>query len=373
MSRYRTALECLMGVPATDGNEVRILRDGDEAFPAMLDAIRTAEATVDMHTFGHWNGAIGAELTDLLVERARAGVRVRVLLDAFGARHIERDLIECVARAGADVHWFRPLTWRVTQATHRGHRKVLVCDNRVAFSGGIGISDRWCEYRDTAVRVRGPAVNGLKGAFLNNWAETRQPLFDKDIDPFPEHEPAGSSAVQVVRGDAETGWGDLSTLVRAFVGLARSRLRISTSYFVPDADVVRLLCDAAQRGVSVEVLLPGGPVGTRLAQLATEASCARLLAGGVRVWSYPGGLRNSAMVADGAMASVGAMDFNSRSLTLNDEVNVVVFDPEVVRVVDAHIEQDIDRAARIETDEWAQRGLVRRAAGVVPGFLARHL
>lgn len=380
--RYRTALECLVGVPATDGNDVAVLRNGDAAFPAMLDAVGAAEATVDLHTFGHWGGTVGARFTDLLVQRARAGVRVRVLLDRLGARSMERDLIARMARAGVDVQWFRPLTnWRLTQSTHRGHRRLLVCDNRLAFAGGIGVSDRWLgdarspgEWRDTAVQVRGPAVNGLKGAFLNNWAETHRPLFDKEVDPFPEQEPAGPCAVQVVRGDAETGWGDLSTLVRALVGLAGQRLRISSSYFVPDDETLHLLCSAADRGVHIQLLLPGPNAASRVAQLATEASCERLIAGGIEVWSYRGAvLRNNVILADGTVASIGAVNFNARSLTLNDEVNVVLIDPEAAGLVDAQFDDDLGHAVRVEQGPWSRRGLARRMAAAVPGYFARHL
>ena len=381
-TRYRTAMECLLGVPATEGNQVDVLRNGDEAFPAMLDAVRSASSTVDVHTFGHWNGTVGADLTDALVDRAGAGVRVRVLLDAFGTRHMDRSLPARLSDAGALVEWFRPLSnWRITQSTHRGHRKLLVCDNRVAFTGGIGIGDHWrgdaadpTQWRDTNVRVQGPAVNGLQGAFLNNWAETRQPLYDEHVDPFPDQPHLGPSPVQVVRGDAETGWGDISTLIRSFVGLARRRLRISASYFVPDAEAMALLCAAAGRGVTVELLRPGPHVNSRTSQLASDAQCRRLLEGGVRIWAYqPTVLQAKVMTVDGVMASVGAANFNSRSLTLDDEVNVVVFDPDVVGTLDAHFDDDLTVAEPLDLEQWRHRSVGRRTAEAVPGLLARHL
>ena len=382
VTRYRVAFECLLGVPATEGNQVDVLRNGDEAFPAMLDAIRSASSTVDLTTFGHWEGTVGREFTDALVDRARAGVRVRVLLDAYGTRHLDRALIGRLSDAGAMVEWFRPLSnWRITQSTHRGHRKLLVCDNRLAFTGGIGIGDRWrgdaaepTQWRDTGVRVQGPAVNGLRGAFLNNWAETRRPLYDEGVDPFPEQPQPGSSAVQVVRGEAETGWGDLSTLVRAVVGLARRRLRISASYFVPDANARALLCAAAERGVSVELIRPGPYMSSQLSKLVSDAQCRHLLEGGVHIWSYqPTVLQAKVMTVDGVMASVGTATFNSRSLTLDDEVNVVMFDPDVVRTLDAHLDDDLARSEPVELEEWRRRSFGRRSAEAVPGFLARHL
>lgn len=214
---HRRALECLLGIPGTEGNRVDVLRNGDEAFPAMLETVRRARRTIDLQTFAHWSGEIGQEFAASLRERARAGVRVRVLLDSLGARHVDRRAVDAMASAGVEVEWFRPLTnWRVTQSSHRGHRKMLVCDGEFAFTGGLGIADHWRgdarhpgEWRDTNVAVRGPAVNGLRAAFVNNWAETGRPLFDEEIDPLPVQPLAGPSWVQVVRGEAETGWGDI--------------------------------------------------------------------------------------------------------------------------------------------------------------------
>ena len=378
---HRRALETLVGVPATDGNRVEILRNGDRALPAMLAAVRAASRTVDLLTFGHWSGAVGEEFADALAERARAGVRVRVLLDALGAGGIDRDLVGRVRSAGAHVEWFRPLTnWRVTQTSHRGHRKLLICDGEVAFTGGVGLADAWggdargpSEWRDTEVEVRGPAVNGLVGAFVNNWAETGGQLFEEGVDRFPCQEPAGRSCVQVVRGDAETGWGDISTLARALLGLARHRVRISAGYFVPDDGAFELMAQAVGRGVAVEVLRPGGH-GKRLSRLASEAQYDRLLQAGVRVWAFqPTEFLAKTITVDGAVASLGPVNFNSRSLTLDDEVNVVVLDPGVVEVVDAHFEADLDRAEAVDPARWSGRDLAQRAREAMPGFFARRL
>ena len=378
---HRRALETLVGVPATDGNRVEILRNGDRALPAMLAAVRAASRTVDLLTFGHWSGAVGEEFADALAERARAGVRVRVLLDALGAGGIDRDLVGRVRSTAAHVEWLRPLTnWRVTQTSHRGHRKLLICDGEVAFTGGVGMADAWggdargpSEWRDTEVEVRGPAVNGLVGAFVNNWAETGGPLFEEGVDRFPCQEPAGRSCVQVVRGDAETGWGDISTLARALLGLARHRVRISAGYFVPDDGALELMAQAVGRGVAVEVLRPGGH-GKRLSRLASEAQYDRLLQAGVRVWAFqPTEFLAKTITVDGAVASLGPVNFNSRSLTLDDEVNVVVLDPGVVEVVDAHFEADLDRAEAVDPARWSGRDLAQRAREAMPGFFARRL
>ena len=378
----RRALECLLGVPVTDGNHVDVLRNGAEAFPAMLQAVEEAAATIDFQGYGHWSGSVGEDLARALAGRAAAGLRVRVLLDAFGTRHIERRLLEVMADAGVEVVWFRPLTnWRVTQSTHRGHRRILVCDADVAFTGGMGIADDWdgdaqdrSRRRDTALRLRGPAVNGLKGAFVNNWAETARPLFDENVDRFPLPERAGDSSVQVVAGDAETGWGDISTLARVLVGLARQRVRITADYFVPDVNTLKALCDAAQRGVTVDIMRPAPPGGKRLSGLASQAHYEPLLRAGARVWSFlPTALDTKVITVDGLVAAVGPVNFNSRSLTLNDEVNVVVLDRDVVAVLDGHFDHDLTRSVPVELDQWARRNRAHKVEEATVGFFARHL
>ena len=378
---FRRSLEGLLGIPATEGNQVDVLRNGDRIFPAMFAAIEAATSTVDFLTFVYWEGSIGEELADLLTARARAGVRVRVILDAFGAFSMNRAVVERMTAAGAQVEWFRPVNkLKFWEANHRSHRKVLICDEEVAFTGGIGIADEWRgdartskEWRDTHFRVRGPAVDGLRAAFVQNWAETGRPLFDEAVDRFPVQPAAGPSTVQVVRGAAKTGWSDVATLVRALLALARERVRITTAYFVPDEATCRLLAETARRGISVDVLLPGPHVDKRFVQLASESQYAGLLKAGVRLWSYQVSMLHAkVMTVDGAVASVGSANFTNRSLLLDDEVNLVVHDPAVVRVLDADFDDDVARAAPVDPDDWLDRGLAQKAKEAVAGLGGRH-
>ena len=200
----RRGLEGIMGVPATEGNAVEVLRNGDQIFPAMLDAIAGAQRTVDFLTFVYWRCEIGRQFAERLSERARAGVRVRVLLDGWGAHSIEPTLLTRMQDAGAQVQWFRPLArFQAHKANRRTHRKVLVVDEQVAFTGGVGIADEWTgdarderEWRDTHFRIRGPAVDGLRGAFLSNWVEADDALFEAGIDRFPDQPQPGSTVIQ---------------------------------------------------------------------------------------------------------------------------------------------------------------------------------
>lgn len=380
--RYRRALESLLGVPATEGNRIDVLRNGDEIFPAVMEAIRSARRTVDFLTFVYWEGSIGEEVAEALGERAREGVRVRVLLDAVGSSTMDTNLLDDMNRAGCLVDRFRPVNkLKVWENDHRTHRKVLICDEEVAFTGGVGIADEWrghargpSEWRDTHFRVRGPAVDGLRAAFLQNWGEAGRPLFDEGVDRFPEQPQDGPSIVQVVRGESVAHWSDITTLMRSLLCLARRRIRITTAYFVPDDGTSDLLCAAAGRGVDVEVLLPGPHIDKRFVQLASEAQYAGLLEAGVKLWTYqPTMLHAKVMTVDGLVANIGSANFDSRSLVLDDEVNLVVLDPALVGELDRHFDEDLTESEPVEAGDWRDRTLVQRAKEKVAGLVDEHL
>jgi cardiolipin synthase A/B len=369
LSTLRRGLEGVMGIPATEGNAVDVLRNGDEIFPAMLEAIHGARRTVDFLTFVYWRGQVGVRFADELSERARQGVRVRVLLDAWGAQQIEKPLLEQMSSAGVHVHWFRPLL-RIQshKANHRTHRKVLIVDEEIGFTGGVGIAEEWegdarneREWRDTHFRLQGPAVDGLRAAFLNDWAETDDVLFETGVDRFPDQPQPGSTVIQVVRGASTSGWSDISTLIRALLQLARERVRITTAYFVPDERLTDQLAGAAERGVRVEILLPGPHIDKRFVQLAGQASYERLLDAGVRLWHFqPSMLHAKIMTVDGAAANVGSANLNARSSRLDDEINLVALDPALVRTLDDQFEEDLERSEEIVRGRWGHRPLPQR-------------
>jgi cardiolipin synthase A/B len=259
----RRRLEVIIGTPFTEGNALKVLRNGDEIFPAMLDTIRGATRTVDLMTFVYWRGAIAVEFATVMSERARAGVRVRILIDALGGRLIDKNLVDKMSKAGVQVEWFRkPLVKSPFKSNHRLHCKVCVVDGCIGFTGGVGIAQEWCgdardatEWRDTHLRVEGPAVDGLQSAFIQDWAESGRGLYD-DRDEFPEQDQHGSSTVQIVRGSASLGWDDMQSAFHVMLDSAAHRLRIATAYFAPDDDFLGTLCTAPGRGVKVDLLLP---------------------------------------------------------------------------------------------------------------------
>jgi cardiolipin synthase A/B len=367
-TRVRRCLEGVLGVPATEGNRIDVLRNGDEIFPAMFEAIDGAEHTLDFLTFVYWEGEIGTELAGKLCARADDDVRVRVLLDGWGARTIDRQLIDDMDEAGVDVQWFRPLRrLRPAELNHRTHRKVLVVDEDVAFTGGVGIADVWTgdarnedEWRDTHFRVRGPAVDGLRAAFLDNWAENTPELFT-DVDRFPAQPSAGDSVVQCVRSESETGWSDIDNLFRTLLQLARRRVRIATAYFVPDDELCRRLCEASERGVEIEILVPGRHVDKRVVQLAGERSYQGLVEAGVSIWRYqPTMMHAKVMTVDGLVSNIGSANLNPRSVAWDEEVNLVALDPALTAVLDQQFDEDLERSDRLDPGRWANRSLARR-------------
>lgn len=363
-------MEALLGVPATEGNHIDILRNGDAIFEAMLDAIADATHSIDFLTFVFWKGPITDRFTAALAERARNGVRVRVLLDTLGARHIISEQVDAMRAAGCDLRWFRPADAPLSRANHRTHRKVLVCDETVAFTGGVGIAEEWTgtasspdEWRDTHFRVRGPAVDGLRGAFIDNWVETGPLEIDEMFDRFPIHDTDGPSTVQVVAGAAEAGGNDIATMLEVLIGLADERLRITTAYFNPDDELSARLIDAAHRGVAIEVLVPGPHADKRFVQIVGEARYAELLEEGIDIRSYDRTMLHAKILTvDGMVASVGSANLNQRSFQYDEEVNLVVFDPDVVRQLDEDFDDDLVHSERIDPARWAERSLVQRAA-----------
>jgi cardiolipin synthase len=364
----RRRFEVIIGTPFTEGNALTVLRNGDEIFPAMLAAIRAATSTVDLMTFVYWRGDIAVEFARVLSERARAGIRVRLLIDALGGRLIDKDLVDDMSDAGVQVEWFRkPLLKSPFKSNHRCHRKVCVVDGRIGFTGGVGIAQEWCgdardetEWRDTHLRVEGPAVDGLQSAFIQDWAESGRPLYD-DRDEFPEQPQPGSSTVQIVRGSASLGWDDMQSAFHVLLDTAQRRLRLATAYFAPDDDFLDTLCAAPGRGVEVDLLLPGPHADKRVCQLASESEYARLVDCGVRVWTFqPSMMHAKVMTIDGCVAVVGSSNFNRRSLDHDEEVVLIALDSELAATLDDHLDQDLSRSVQIDLSRWRDRSRPQR-------------
>lgn len=370
---WRRLLEMSLGHPATDGNHVEVLRDGVEIFPSMLDAIRHARSTVDLLTFVYWRGDIARRFAEALGERARAGVRCRVILDALGARHVDTSLIAAMEDAGVLVHWYRPLTGgrrttrsRTSEAGHRTHRKVLVCDATTGFVGGVGIAEEWdgrsddaTGWRETQLRVRGPVVDGLVAAFLDDWYESEYPLTD-GVDRFPVHDATAGSTAMAVRGQAGTDRNDIALLRQLLFDHASERIRAATPYFAPDERVMAALTGAARRGVQVQLIVPGPRNDKELAKLATQYHEDELHDAGIELFHYTQTmLHEKVITVDRQIAVVGSANLNHRSLRIDGEIDLVIFDPAIVARLDRDYDTDLAASECIpaQAEDRAERTL----------------
>lgn len=376
----RRALELGLGAPFQSGNRLEVLRNGDEIFPAMLAAVAAAERSVDLCTFVYWGGDIAERFAETLAARARAGVRVRVLLDGVGSLKMPDRLLHLMRDAGADVRKFRPpSTWRVWRTDHRTHRKLLICDDRVGFTGGVGIAAEWegdarhpGEWRETHLRLEGPAVDGLCGAFLSNWMET-SPGAAEAPEPHEARHP-GDADVLVLASTAAVAWSDVALLYHLLISGARERVRITTPYFVPDHDSFELLRATARRGVRVEILVAGAHNDSRLSQWAGRRHYQALVDAGVHVWHYERTMLHAKVITvDGHLSVLGSPNFNQRSMQKDDELCLVIGAPETCAQLDAHFDDDLEHAVQVDPTRWRERPLWERGAERLAGLFANEV
>lgn len=365
----RRGVEALCGVPLTDGNAVRVLRNGVEMFPAMLDMIGSATRSVDLASFIWESGPVTEEFTDALSAAARRGARVRVLLDGFGSQHADLRQLRRMRAAGCSVVVHRPLhTWRPSTLNRRMHQRILVCDHAVGFTGGVGIDQAWTgdadrpdRWRDTGVQVRGPAVDGLRGAFTRNWLQTPHDLAD-GADRFPDPGRPGTAAAQVIASRSGAELNGSALVMAVLLHLAVHRVRISTPYVRLPGRLHDLLAATAARGVQVQILTSGPHTDRPSVQLQSQRQWQRLLDAGVELWLYqPTLFHPKVRTVDGRIATVGTSNLDIRSFTLNSQLDLVVDDTAVTEELDAQFDADLARSSRLRGADWQARGLHRRA------------
>lgn len=352
----------LLGSSVLGGNDIETLINGDEIFPAMLAAIEGAERSISFETYVYWSGEIAEQFANAIAERARAGVEVRVLLDWQGSTPMEPELIEAMAEAGAHVVRFRPVRWyTLDRVNNRTHRKLLVADGRVAFTGGVGIADEWKgdarnpdEFRETHYRVQGPAVAEFQGAFADNWVEATGEVL-QGADWFPPPEDAGEIAAHLITSSVgERHAMHLMTMIA--MASATDRIRIGTPYFVPDAIAVAQILEARRRGVAVDILLPGEHSNKQIVRSASRHFWGPMLEAGVRFYEYEPTMYHAKIImVDEAWTSIGSANFDERSFRLNDEANLSIFDAGFTREQIAIFDEDLARSHEVSLAEWENR------------------
>ncbi|GHA68503.1 phospholipase D-like domain-containing protein [Cognatilysobacter bugurensis] len=357
------SLAANLNAPLVAGNRVTLLENGDEIFPAMLDAIRNAERSVNLLTYVYWTGDIAETFANELAAAAKRGVKVRVLLDAFGARLIDPAWVKNMERAGVDVAWFRPLRWdTLDRFNSRTHRKALIVDGRIGFTGGVGIAQEWAgnaqdaeHWRDDHFRIEGPAVRYLQGSFADNWHEASGEVLVGD-QVFPPLEAAGSARAVPISTTPGVHFTGIPLTYWLLARTARQELFIATPYYVPDPDLELGLIEAAQRGVRVVLLVPGPHQDSALVRYASRTYYRKLIEAGVELYEFqPTVMHTKLIIVDGAVALIGSPNFDARSIELNYEVAFAVQDTAFAQRVRASFAHDLTRSKRVtiaDVERW---------------------
>jgi cardiolipin synthase A/B len=376
--RYSQILETVTGSPFREGNEFALLQNGDEIFPAMLKAIREAQQSIVFLSYVFWRSGITTEFAQAMMERARAGVQVRLLVDAFGGATISARTIWQLERSGVKVGWFRPGRWKhIRQFNHRTHRKILITDGRIGFTGGVGIADIWTgfgqdrrHWREIHCRIEGPAVIDMHAAFAESWLEST----GERLSALTAVAPLGDVAVHTTTSTAGVRPTRAEQMVTSVFAAASSRLWITSAYFVPSRGIVQSLAATAGRGVDVRVLTNGRATDHHITRFAGRAVYGPLLEAGVKLYEYQESVHHAkVMTADSAWGTIGSINLDARSLVLNDELNVSVVDPGIVAALEAQFLADLQRAEQITSAGWRLRGRLNRMAEYASSFFANQL
>jgi cardiolipin synthase len=366
-------LEAYAGAPIVGGNTAEFLLNGEQIFPSILSAIRSAQKTITYAQYFYEDGPVSRDVAEALAERCRVGVGTNVLLDAFGTLAMPREYTELMTRSGCHVAYFRPL-WQYIfrRYNNRNHRRILVVDGRVGFTGGSGVSRKWMgngrvahHWRDTDIRVEGPVVEYLQAAFAENWLETTGVVLGGEAY-FPRPiEPRGDVYAQVVRSSPAAGSFGMYTTFLLAVSAARRSIDITNPYFVLDRKMQQALVLAARRGVRVRVLVPGA-IDHNIVRQASRRQFGDMLRGGIQIYEYtPALLHSKTMVIDGVWATIGSTNLDNRSFALNDELNLILYSRQVAQQLERIFADDIAHARPVTYAAWRDRGFTNKLLEVM--------
>jgi cardiolipin synthase len=364
---FGSALALTDPVPQT-GNKIELLQNGDEYFPAMLQAIRSAQRTINFAAYIFKSDGTGREFRDALIERARAGVEVRILLDGIGSGWaLDNSDVQMMKDGGCKFAYYHPVaSWRMDRANRRSHRRILVVDGKVGFTGGAAFSDQWSghaqdknHWRDTHARLEGPVVNDLQAAFQGHWIKTFGEALT-GAGQFPAQPEAGTLKAQVVESKSFSS-APIPMIQAVTFAAAEKRIWLTNPYCTPSDNQVDLLVKAVQRNVDVRLILPGPHNDQPLTQSAGRSAYGRMLEGGVKIFEYqPTMIHSKTMVADGLFSMLGSSNIDARSSEINEEIDVVVYDEAFGRQMEAAFEKDLAQSREYTLQEFRNRSLWER-------------
>ena len=366
-------LEAYASAPIVGGNSAEFLLNGEQIFPAIVDAIRSAKKTITYAQYFYEDGPVAREVAEALSERCREGVGVNVLLDAFGTLSMPKEYAELMTRSGCHVAYFRPLSQYIFRRyNNRNHRRILVIDGRLGFTGGSGVSRKWMgngrvehHWRDTDIRVEGPVVEYLQAAFAENWLETTGVVLGGETY-FPRPlEPRGEVYAQIVKSSPAAGSFAMYTTFLLAVSAARRSIMITNPYFVLDDKMQQALITSARRGVRVRVLVPGA-IDHNIVRQASRRQFGSMLRAGIQIFEYtPALLHSKTMVIDGVWSTIGSTNLDNRSFAVNDELNLIVYSRPVAQRLEQIFADDIALSRPVTYTAWRDRGLASKILEVM--------
>ena len=365
------------GMVFVAGNKIELMNNGDEFYPAMLEAVDRAECSVTIEAYIYWAGDIGLRFARALERRAKAGVSVKILLDAVGSASIGSEILETLESGGCQLAWYNRIRWySIGRFNHRTHRKSLIVDGRIGFTGGAGIADVWSgqaqdahHWRDMQIRVEGPAVVPLQTGFAVNWLQTTGELITGHRY-YPPTECGGPLSALTVMSSPETGASTVRTMYYLSIVCARKSIYIANPYFVPDATAVETLIDAKRRGVDVRIMVAGAHNDNWLARRNSIMLFGKLLEAGIDVLDYNRTLlHHKTMVVDGVWSTIGTTNFDNRSFAHNEESNVCIYDRALAGKLQETFLADMRDCEHVSFEAWRKRGIWSRAQEVVASFL----
>ena len=367
-ARYPAYIAALVGADLTRGNRYDVLTNGDQIFPAMLDAINRARRRINFETYIYDTGQVADRFTDALEAAARRGVKVNLIVDAIGASSMENEHVDRLREAGCVVHRFNTPKWySLENLNYRTHRKILVVDGDTGFTGGAGVADHWQgnaqdkeHWRDTQVRMQGPIARLLEAAFYEDLIDSSA-IVTPEIDDTPEaHDEEGASLL--IRSSPTGGSNDLKRLYLLLIAGATKTLDIATPYFVTDESTMWALEDAVRRGVKIRIVVEGDITDAMPVKYASRHAYDGLLSLGIEIHEYqPTMMHTKVLIADRMVSMFGSANFDNRSLELNEELNVAVASRDLAARLTADFEQDLRAARRLELASWRQRPFLLKA------------
>ncbi|MGF6413821.1 cardiolipin synthase [Paraburkholderia sp. MM5482-R1] len=370
--QFLRSMGLLLGPPVVPGNRFEMLLNGDQIFPSMLEGIRSARETITFETFIYWSGEIGGQIARALADKAREGVAVHVLLDWVGSSKMDRHYLQLLREAGAEVVRYHKPHWTgLGRMNDRTHRKLLVIDGRIGFTGGVGIAQEWTgnaqdekHWRDTHFRVTGPVVGHMQAVFMDNWIKaTSSVLHGPEYFPHIDAEPkgAGQGLAHMFSSSPSGGSDDMQLMYLMAITAATRSLQLASAYFVPDKLTINAIVEAAKRGVKVQIVTPGKRIDTHTVREASRACWGDLLKAGVEIYEYqPTMFHCKLLVVDEYMVSVGSTNFDSRSFKLNDEANLNIYDRDFATQQTAAFDDDIAKSKRVTLEAWTRRSFTEK-------------